>query len=1500
MKKSNKIKAIILAVIMIFTVFGGGSLTAFAEDGSSSVIAMGSDDGARDIAMGSDGSAPDIAMGDGIASVIAMGDGSGSVSLGESDDGNSSVIARSEATRQSSELDVSVYGDIGDSPGVGFGSLGGDSGNPGDGSGGSAGDPGNDEGDISALIGNAGETDGTGDSPDNGFASPGGDPGSPGDGSGDSPGGDPGDGSGGSGGDPGDGPGGDPGDPGDGSGGDPGDPGDGSVGDGHGSGGDPGDGSGDPGDSGDGVTGDDDQVDDSTDPTDSEDGDEGEGSVGEGEGVAGEEDPAAQGPEDISMAGENAPLMPMASTSTTINLSKKPSADTTGPGWIYTKASNRYDVTGDVTITGSNASTKTVVWVVDEYGMESWEPASIEITLDNAKLVYDTIGQASLTFMFKTDSPHPYPKNTYLTLLGANTVQGGSGMPGLHIIRTDIIIQGSGSLAAIGGSGAPGIGSLTSGGMWSWKVSINSGTINAKGGTGGAGIGSGFSSPCGTIIINGGSVFATGGANAPGIGRGFGGDESGTVNINGGMVTLTGGPGGKAISANTVSVSIPNYTYRTNTGEWDPGGKDTSFPGSAFNTSGVYGFVRIKSQSYTFSPPAKVSGVKAASAGYNSVKVSWASAGDAGHYEVCRATSKTGTYKSVKIVDGASVSYTDFGLTSGKTYYYKVRAVSFDDTPVNTGFSAAANAKPVPAKVAGLAAVAASYNKINVSWGGVDGASGYQVYRATSSGGTYKNVKTVTKGATVSFENKSLSTGKTYYYKIRAYRTVSGKKVYGPFSEKVKAKPPLGAVGSANAATASATSIKVSWNKVAGASGYQIYRATSGGGTFKKAKTVTKGATVSATNKSLGSNKEYYYKVRAYRTVSGKKVYGAFSAVVSAKTTAAPKIKGPASMKLSDGYKATSSGVFTITGAPAPVVTKFSGDARITWNNAKKKLDIAAGIPIGTYPVTLQASNTIAPIATFTFTLTVQPSKDAPKITGPATMKLTAGYAATSSGAFTISGKPAPVVTKTVGDSRITWNSAKKKLDIAAGIPAGTYTVTLKAANGLVPDASFTFTLTVQPPNSAPQITGPSSMTLATGYKATSSGVFTIAGVPAPTVTKTSGDAKITWNKSTKKLDIAAGLGAGTYTVLLQATNGVSPNASFTFTLTVQAAVAPKITSPANMSLTAGYTATSSGVFTVTGTPAPTVSKSSGNAKITWNNSTKKLDIAAGLAAGTYTVTLQASNGVSPNSTCTFTLTVQAVVPVQNPGLSYNSAVYSAANAATLKLNITSVPDATSYTITEHSSLSGAQNNTGALSGRSWSVTQANAASPVSLTNTTTGLRFFRISVVGGVSAGRSAAVSVPVLYHPRNVGGYNAPNDGFLVATPIIMPIYDATSGTNVFVTIGMQDPYWLNITWEKVGGASGYDVVAYRNGTPYGDDLGIPQPGGNRVVSASDAMYSGTIKILIKPYVLDGSTKRYGETRTVVFYINTSYFPTNGTVKYYDNTGSVNDPFLEFYLDR
>ncbi len=187
-----------------------------------------------------------------------------------------------------------------------------------------------------------------------------------------------------------------------------------------------------------------------------------------------------------------------------------------------------------------------------------------------------------------------------------------------------------------------------------------------------------------------------------------------------------------------------------------------------------------------------------------------------------------------------------------------------------------------PNKVSGIKATSNSYNSIKLTWNKtVNGANGYAVYRSTSKDGKYTLRKTITSKNTIEFTDTGLDTNTTYYYKVRAYRMIADKKEYGSYSEIVCAKPVL----SKTKITVSSKSKKatIKWNKVLGASGYKVYSATSSDGTYSLKKTITSINTLSYTNTNLVSGKTYYYKVRAYRNVNGKVVYGPYSAVKSKK-----------------------------------------------------------------------------------------------------------------------------------------------------------------------------------------------------------------------------------------------------------------------------------------------------------------------------------------------------------------------------------------------------------------------------------------------------------------------------------------------------------------------------------------------------------------------------------------------------------------------------------------
>ncbi|MBR3706881.1 MAG: fibronectin type III domain-containing protein [Firmicutes bacterium] len=73
-----------------------------------------------------------------------------------------------------------------------------------------------------------------------------------------------------------------------------------------------------------------------------------------------------------------------------------------------------------------------------------------------------------------------------------------------------------------------------------------------------------------------------------------------------------------------------------------------------------------------------------------------------------------------------------------------------------------------PAKVV-MTAKQKTQTSVTISWDKVKNADGYEIYRKTGKDGTYKKIKTITSGKTVTYKNTGLTVGKKYYYKVRAY-----------------------------------------------------------------------------------------------------------------------------------------------------------------------------------------------------------------------------------------------------------------------------------------------------------------------------------------------------------------------------------------------------------------------------------------------------------------------------------------------------------------------------------------------------------------------------------------------------------------------------------------------------------------------------------------------------------------------------------------------------------
>ncbi len=177
-----------------------------------------------------------------------------------------------------------------------------------------------------------------------------------------------------------------------------------------------------------------------------------------------------------------------------------------------------------------------------------------------------------------------------------------------------------------------------------------------------------------------------------------------------------------------------------------------------------------------------------------------------------------------------------------------------------------------------LSSIANTSSGIKVTWKSVSGASKYAVYRKTKSG-SWKQIAT-TKNT--SYTDKTAKAGTLYYYRVRCINSSgSGISAYSSSKKYTRVEK----ITLSSVKNLSGKKLQVNWKKNSKVTGYQIQYSTSKSFASSKTKqtTVKTKSTVKKIIKSLTKGKTYYVRIRAYKTVDGKKYYGTWSATKTVK-----------------------------------------------------------------------------------------------------------------------------------------------------------------------------------------------------------------------------------------------------------------------------------------------------------------------------------------------------------------------------------------------------------------------------------------------------------------------------------------------------------------------------------------------------------------------------------------------------------------------------------------
>ena len=264
-----------------------------------------------------------------------------------------------------------------------------------------------------------------------------------------------------------------------------------------------------------------------------------------------------------------------------------------------------------------------------------------------------------------------------------------------------------------------------------------------------------------------------------------------------------------------------------------------------------------------------ISNLKVSKIASNYITVKWNKSKNATNYKVeYRKVGSNQKWYYVNTVKSNTANVTK--LSENTLYYIKVTPMIVKDKKNYYGKNATVKSSTATSKVTGLK-VTDNGKKISIKWNRNNRASGV-------SNGKYVYYKTIKKNSTTTFTDNKVSTGKIYYYKLKAYRTYNNYgTVVSNYSNAVMST--CGLYATTVKTKSELSKITVTWSKVPAATGYKVYQSTNSN--RKSFKCVAKTTSRSFTTGKLSRNKIYYFQVQPYKTYKGKEL----------KPTVSPKIK---------------------------------------------------------------------------------------------------------------------------------------------------------------------------------------------------------------------------------------------------------------------------------------------------------------------------------------------------------------------------------------------------------------------------------------------------------------------------------------------------------------------------------------------------------------------------------------------------------------------------------
>jgi predicted phage tail protein len=216
----------------------------------------------------------------------------------------------------------------------------------------------------------------------------------------------------------------------------------------------------------------------------------------------------------------------------------------------------------------------------------------------------------------------------------------------------------------------------------------------------------------------------------------------------------------------------------------------------AVNSFGNSGWSNIASATpggTTSGVPAAPSNLSATVASSTQINLNWQdNSSDETAFQIFQSTDGGVSFSQIAQVGSNVTSFSNNGLVTGNTYFYRVRAVnSVGNSPFSNTVSAtpSSGTSGVPAGPTNLVARGVAPGQIQLTWqDNSNNENRFEVFRSTSSSGGFAFVAQVGAGVT-NFTNTNLTVGGTFFYRVRAVNS-AGNSLWTNVASAVASAPP--------------------------------------------------------------------------------------------------------------------------------------------------------------------------------------------------------------------------------------------------------------------------------------------------------------------------------------------------------------------------------------------------------------------------------------------------------------------------------------------------------------------------------------------------------------------------------------------------------------------------------------------------------------------------------------------------------------------------------------